>query len=241
MSRFGRSTDLVISDALPDVIRVLLVAATGVLRGELRAAFDDDFDVAAAADARAAAEAARAGAHALVVVADDLYNCTTEEVIQRVRVAAPEDYRVAVLVLTAHGDLPDLSGPFHWGADDVARWPLEGDMFRARVRSLVRVAMLESAMGRAAERGRPSADELREALASSIHLVNNAVAGISGRAQLATLTGADDEGGLVPVCLSEARKMSLILGALHRLAETLETDQPDGEPALTLAGAPQRG
>lgn len=228
-----------ITDRLPDTIRVVVVAATGVLRTEVARAFDDDFEVVDAADARSAEEAARRGVHALVIVGDDLYNCAADEVVQRVRLACPGSWRVAVMLLAAHGELPDLSGAYHWGADDACRWPLEADMLRARVRSIVRVSALEAAMGGAAEGGALEAGEMREALSAAIHLVNNAVAGISGRAQLATLTGSVEDAGLVPICLSEARKVSLILNALHRLSESTAPDAPDAvdpDDELVLAG-----
>lgn len=226
-----------LNEDLPSPIRVLVVAGTGLVRAELRSAFDEDFEVAPAADAPAAAELAKESPHAAIVVADDLYNCSMEDVITRIRLASPACHRVAVLVLSAHGTLNDLSAPFHWGADDVASWPLEPDMFRARVRSLVRVAVLEAAMARLAGGDDVGADELRRAVGVAVHLVNNAVAGISGRAQLATLTGAIDEAGLIPICLSEARKMSLVLGALHRLGESMAPRDDDTEELEALVAA----
>jgi DNA-binding NarL/FixJ family response regulator len=211
-----------VTDQLPRTIKVLVVAGTGLLRAEIAAAFDEDFDVTAVADARGAEDAAGAlGPHALVVVADDLYNCPSEECVHRVRVAASGRYRVAVLLLSAHADVGDIPAAHQAGADDAARWPMDADMFRAKVRSLVRVATLESSMTRAAESGMAGVEDLRHGLAQAVHLINNSVAGVSGRAQLAALTGAVDESGLVPVCLAESRKVSLILNALHRLADSL--------------------
>src|SRR6185295_6887289 len=125
-----------ISDQLPDPIRVVVVAGTGLLRSEILASFGDDFQVVAVADGRAAAEAACTRPHALVVVGDDLFNSRCEDVVQRVKVACRASWRVAVLVMNAH-EQPDLVAAYHAGADDVARWPLEPDMFRARVRSMV--------------------------------------------------------------------------------------------------------
>ena len=212
-----------IADSLPDPIRVLVVSATGMLRSEIVAACgDDDLEVTSVADARAAEEAALSCApHALVVVADDLFNCRVEDLVHRVRLASRSPFRVAALLLVAHGGPMDLLSTYHAGADDIGRWPLEGDMLRARVRSIVRTATLESSMGNAAAAGGATLSDLQQALSHSIHLINNAVAGISGRAQLAALTQSADDSGLVPVCLSEARKMSLILAALHGLSESI--------------------
>ena len=231
-----------ISDELPVRIRVLVVAATGLLRQEIARAADDDFEVVTVADARAAEEAARTAPHALVVVADDLYNVTLDELVSRVRVRAPGDFRVAVMVLTAHGESPDLVATYHAGADDVGRWPQEADMFRARIRSLVRAAMLEASMSSAADTGAAGLGDLRAALSHAIHLINNSVAGISGRAQIAALTGAADDAALVPVCLSEARKLSRVLCALHHLSESVDAANGDLDEtdALVLAGDPLR-
>lgn len=212
-----------ISDALPDPIRVLVVSSTGMLRSEIvAAADDDDLTVVGVADVRAAEDAAReTEPHALVAVLDDSFNCRVEDLVHRVRLAARGKYRVATLLLMAHGGPIDLLSAYHAGADDIGRWPLEADMLRARIRSIVRVAALESSMGNAALAGNATASDLQAALSQSIHLINNAVAGISGRAQLAALTQSSDESGLVPVCLSEARKMSLVLAALHGLSESI--------------------
>lgn len=213
-----------IADTLPDPMRVLVVTSTGMLRSEIVAACgDDDLEVFAVADARAAEEAALATEpHALVVVADDLFNCRVEDLVHRVRLASRSQFRVAALVLVAHGGPMDLLSAYHAGADDIARWPLEADMLRARLRSIVRTATLESRMSNVAARGGADVRDLQEAVSHAIHLVNNAVAGISGRAQLAAFTSSTDDSGLVPVCLSEARKMSLILAALHELSESID-------------------
>lgn len=221
-----------ITDALPDRIRVLVVASTGVLRAELLAAFDEDFEVVGVADARAAEDTARTlEPHCVACVADDLFNCRAEDLVHRVRLASPSRFRVAALLLHAHGRELDLPMAYHCGADDIARWPLESDMFRARVRSVVRVSMLEASMGTAAESGTADLGALQGALSSAIHLINNSVAGISGRAQLAALTNAMDDAGLVPVCLAESRKMSLILAALHELSESIASER-DRDMAL---------
>lgn len=215
-----------ISDALPSPIKVVAAAATGFLRAEVAAALkDDDFEVVSVADARQAAEAAASLApHALVVIGDDLVNGSMDELVQRVRVAAPGRWRIACVALYAHASVVDLSSAYHGGGDDVARWPLEPDMLRARVRSLVRASALEASMNVTAQAGTAGLADLRSALAQSVHLINNSVAGISGRAQLVALTGGDDS-GLVPVCLSEARKMGVILASLHRLAESVHVDE----------------
>lgn len=226
-----------IDDSLPDPIRVLVVCSTGMLRSEMVASFDEDFSVVAVPDARAAEEASAASSpHVLVVVSDDLFNCRAEDLVHRVRLASRSPFRVAALLLVAHGGPLDLLSAYHAGADDIGRWPLEADMFRARVRSIVRVAALESSIGKAAETQRATASDLRSALSQSIHLINNAVAGISGRAQLAALTQPSDDTGLVPVCLAEARKMSLILMALHELSESTAVS----DHAHELAGAGSR-
>jgi PleD family two-component response regulator len=215
-----------ISDSLPDRIRVLLVSSTGLLRQELVACFDEDFEIVAVADARAAEQAAaQLEPHALACVADDLFNCRAEDLVHRVRLASRSRFRVAAMLLHAHGETVDLPATYHAGADDIARWPMEADMLRARVRSMVRVATLEASMGRAAESGTADLAQLQYALSQAIHLINNAVAGISGRAQLAALTNAMDDAGLVPVCLAESRKMSLILAALHELSESITSDR----------------
>ncbi len=222
-----------IRDSLPEPIRVLVVSATGMLRGEIVSSMDDDdFSVIAVADARAAEQAVLAiEPHVLVAVADDLVDGRAEDLIHRVRLTSRSPFRVATLLLVAHSGSLDLLSAYHGGADDVARWPLEPDMLRARVRSIVRVSVLEASMGRAAMGGATGAD-LREALSQCIHLVNNAVAGISGRAQLATLTQSVDDAGLVPVCLSEARKMTIILAALHGLSEAVEDRDKRDAPAV---------
>lgn len=227
-----------IADSLPDPIRVLIVSATGMLRSEIVAACsDDDLSVVAVADARAAEEAARATApHVLVAIADDLFNCRAEDLVHRVRLASRGRYRVAALLLVAHGGPMDLLSTYHAGADDIARWPLEADMLRARIRSIVRTATLESTMGNAAAAGNASVADLKDALSHSIHLINNAVAGISGRAQLAALTASADDSGLVPVCLSEARKMSVILAALHELSESVRTGEEAEREDLVRTG-----
>jgi DNA-binding response OmpR family regulator len=211
----------VVTDTLPAPIRVVVVSATGVLRGELTSALDEDFEASSCADAHSAEAAAAGAPHALVVVADDLFNCSVEDLVSRVRLVSPGGWRVAVLVLSAHSEPEDLPSIYHAGADDVCRWPMEPDMFRARVRSLVRVATLEASMSAVAESGHAGIADLRYALAQAVHLINNSVAGVSGRAQLAALTGAADDAGLIPVCLSEARKMTLVLGCLHRLSESV--------------------
>jgi len=219
-----------IHDVAPVPTRVIVVAATGFLRDEIASCFDSDFIVVRAADALAAEEAARDGVHALVLVGDDLCNATPDEVVQRVRIASVDGYRVPVMWLAAHSEEDMLMSACRAGVDDVARWPVEDDMFRARVRSIVRAAVLESTMGRAAESRETAAGALRSALAACTHLINNSVAGISGRAQLSALMGVGDESGLVAVCLSEGRKVSLILNALHRLSEAAA--QREAEPAL---------
>ena len=219
-----------IHDVAPLPIRVIVVAATGFLRDEIAGCFDSDFVVTRAADAFAAEEAAREGVHALVMVGDDLCNSTPEEIVQRVRIASADGYRVPVMWLSAHSEEDMLMSACRAGVDDVAHWPVEDDMFRARVRSIVRAAVLESTMGHAAEKEETGAAELRCALAACTHLINNSVAGISGRAQLSALMGATDESGLVSVCLTEGRKVSLILNALHRLSEAVA--QREEEPAL---------
>lgn len=225
-----------ITDTLPERIRVVVVAATGMLRSEMTAAFDEDFDVIAVADARSAEEATATQPHALVVVTDDLFNCRAEELVQRVRIASRSPYRVAAMFLSAHASEQDLSSAYHSGADDIARWPMEPDMFRARVRSMVRVSTLEASIGRVADGGRATVADLQMALSQAIHLINNSVAGISGRAQLAALTRAADESGLIPVCLCEARKMSLVLAALHALSESIEEGAAREEAEAHLAG-----
>jgi PleD family two-component response regulator len=219
-----------ITDAVPTPIRVIVAAGTGFLRDEIASAFDEDFEVVRAADARAAEEAARAGVHALVLAGDDLPNCSPEDLIQRVRVASADGYRVPVAWLAAHSEEGMLLAACQAGADDVAHWPVAEDMFRARVRSLVRAATLESTIGRAAEGGGSGAAQLRLALSTATHLINNAVAGISGRAQLAALTGGGEDAGLVSVCLTEGRKVSLILNALHRLSEAVAERDAKPEP-----------
>jgi PleD family two-component response regulator len=223
-----------IHDLAPSPMRVIVVAATGFLRDEIASSFDSEFIVTAAADALAAEEAAREGVHALVLVGDDLCNATPEELVQRVRIASADGYRVPVMWLSGHSEEDMLTSACRVGVDDVAHWPVEDDMFRARVRSIVRAAVLESTMGAAAESDGSGAAELRAALAASTHLINNSVAGISGRAQLSALMGASDESGLVSVCLTEGRKVSLILNALHRLSEAVA--QREEEPALVGSG-----
>lgn len=210
-----------IHDMAPMPSRVIVAAGTGFLRDEIVAAFDEDFIPIPVADAHGAEEAARRGVHALVLVSDDLRNGTPEDLVQRVRLASADGYRVPVMWLAAHSDENLLVSACQGGADDIARWPIEEDMFRARVRSLTRVAVLEATMGRASELLTTGAPELRHALSVATHLINNAVAGISGRAQLAALMGLSDESGLVSVCLTEGRKVSLILNALHRLSEAV--------------------
>ena len=222
-----------ICDALPERIRLIVVSATGMVRSELVAAFDEDFEVIAVADARSAEEAASLGPHALVVVADDLFNGAADELVHRVRLASRSPFRVAAMLLSVHGQDIDLPAAYHAGADDIARWPMEADMFRARVRSMVRVSTLEASMGAAAESGSATLGDLREALSQAIHLINNSVAGISGRAQLAALTQASDEAGLVPVCLSESRKLGLVLSALHGLSESVATEEEAREAAYS--------
>jgi DNA-binding response OmpR family regulator len=231
----------VITDALPPRIRVLVVAATGMLRNEVAAALqDDDFEVVAVADARSAERSGDLQPHCLVAVADDLVDGRAEDLVHRVRLASRSPFRVAALLLHAHGQSIDLSGAYHAGADDIARWPMEADMFRARVRSIVRVSTLEASMGEAAESGLADLDELRRALSQAIHLVNNAVAGISGRAQLAALTHSSDDAGLVPVCLAEGRKMSLILAALHGLSESVCPPRNDHEHSEVAGVGPTK-
>ena len=226
-----------ITDTLPDPIRVVVVAATGLIRCEITSAFDADFDVTSVADARAAEEATADQPHALIVVADDLYNSRPEDLVHRVRIASRSPYRVAAMFLTAHSGELDLPSAYHAGADDIGRWPLEADMFRARVRSMVRVATLEAGIGRLARSGVADLADLQEALSQTIHLVNNAVAGISGRAQLAALTRATDEGGLIPVCLCESRKMTLILAALHGLSESIGGAEDEDAMREIVVGA----
>ena len=226
-----------IHDDTPFPLRVLIAASTGFLRDEIASAFDEDFVVLRVADARAAEEAAREGVHVLVIVADDTCNSTAGELVQRVRVASRDGYRVPVMWLAAHSDESLLVDACQGGADDLARWPVEDDMFRARVRSLARVAVLESTMGQAAESPETGSQDLRHALSVATHLINNSVAGISGRAQLAALMGTSDESGLVSVCLTEGRKVSLILNALHRLSESVAHREEEAEPALVV-GAP---
>ena len=226
-----------ITDMLPARIRVVVVAATGMLRAEIAAAFDEDFEVIAVADARGAEEATALSPHALVVVTDDVFNCRADELVQRVRIASRSSYRVAAMFLSAHSTVADLSIAYHAGADDLARWPIEADMFRARVRSMVRVAALEASMGRAADKGTANIADLQEALSQTIHMMNNSVAGISGRAQLAALTRATDDSGLIPVCLCEGRKMTLVLAALHALSESIEEASEEERAEQTLAGA----
>ena len=144
-----------ISDDLPEPIRVLVVSATGMLRSEIVAACgDDDLRVVSVADVRAAEDAALATApHVIVAVADDLFNCRVEDLVHRVRLASRSPFRVAALLLVAHGGPVDLLSTYHAGADDIGRWPLEADMLRARVRSVVRTSTLESSMGNAALAG----------------------------------------------------------------------------------------
>lgn len=227
-----------ITDSLPDPIRVVVVAATGLLRGEIAAAFDPDFDVTAVADARAAEEATVLGPHVLIVVADDLFNTRPEDLVHRVRIASRSPYRVAVMFLTAHSGDVDLLAAYHAGADDIGRWPLEADMFRARVRSMARVSALEASIGSVARTGLADLADLQEALSQTIHLVNNAVAGISGRAQLAALTRATDDGGLIPVCLCESRRMTLVLAALHGLSESMAATDEEAHREVVGAGIP---
>lgn len=228
-----------ITDCLPDRLRVLVVAATGLIRQEIARAAADDFEVVGVADAPSAEAAAACCPHALVVVVDDLYNIGLDDLVSRVRLKARAEYRMAVMVLGAHAEPPDLAATYHAGADDVGRWPQEPDMFRARIRSMVRTATLEASMARAAESGGAGLEDLRDALSQSIHLVNNSIAGISGRAQLAALTGASDDAGLVPVCLAEARKLTRILCALHQLSEAVGDGAEAGIPAA-LVGAGDR-
>jgi DNA-binding response OmpR family regulator len=228
-----------ITDEAPLPMKVVVAAATGMIRAESLEAFDEDFEAVAVPDSCTAEREVRRGVHALVIVADDLVNESPEELVQRCRLASPEGFRLPLLWLSAHGEETDLLSSCQVGADDVGHWPVEADMFRARVRSLVRVSVLEASMVRASEDEGASVEDLREALSTSTHLINNAVAGISGRAQLAALTGSSDTSGLVPVCLTEARKVSLVLNALHRLCESLRVhdsdDCRDGEHVL--AGA----
>lgn len=222
-----------IHDEAPNPLRVLVAASTGFLRDEIASAFDEDFEVLRAADAPAAEEAAREGVHVLVLVADDIHNCSAADLVQRVRVASRDGYRVPVMWLSAHSDENLLLSACQGSADDLAYWPVEDDMFRARVRSLSRVSTLEATLGEAAERSATGASDLRHALSVATHLINNSVAGISGRAQLAALMGSGDESGLVSVCLTEGRKVSLILNALHRLSEAVShRREEEQEPAL---------
>ena len=210
-----------VSDALPETIRVVVVAATGVLRSELCSAFDEDFDAVGVSDGRAAEDAALEPPHALVVVTDDLCNETPESVTRRVRLTSSATFRTSVLYVSGRGHPMDFALAHHEGADDVAAWRCDADLFRARVRSVVRVASLEASMGEAAARGDATASDLRAALSAAIHLINNSVAGISGRAQLASMSLVDGDEGLAPVCLAEARKMGIILASLHCLSEAV--------------------
>ena len=96
-------------DSAPVPARVMVAAATGVLRAEILCAFDEDFEALAVADVRAAEEAALEPLHALIVVADDLVNATPEELIHRVRLSLSGDRRLPVVWLNAHDDVDLLS------------------------------------------------------------------------------------------------------------------------------------
>ncbi|MEM7247822.1 MAG: hypothetical protein AAF533_20965 [Acidobacteriota bacterium] len=213
-------TPVRVSDHVPSPLRVLVVAGTGLVRDEIVAACDDDMCIEAVADGGTALERASAiGPDCVVLAADDLCNCEPDELVSRLRMAT-SGRALPVLWLGIHGQ-PDLLAAAHSGADDLASWPLDADLLRARMRSMVRASSLASSTLEAAGSGDVDVQLLRQALGNVTHLINNAVAGISGRAQLAALTGCLESSDLLPVCLTETRKISQVLEALHRLAESV--------------------
>jgi DNA-binding NtrC family response regulator len=183
---------------------------SGVLRNQ-------GFEVVAAEDGRAALEQITREPPDVVLLDIQMPRLSGIQVLEKAKAVDP---RMAVVMITAYGDLPSAVQAMQLGAYDYLTKPFDNDNILSTVRRALEKRELETARLKAAK-----VATLRETALALNHEINNPLAAILGHAQLLEreLRGA-----------KATKRVKVIIESCDRIARVVRRLPSIVEPVTTI-------
>jgi DNA-binding response OmpR family regulator len=126
-----------------------------------------------------------------------------------------------ILMLTAYGGLNHVIEGMEAGADDYISKPFEIEEVLVRIRSLLRMRQIERDL-REKETRLARIETTSQLMVTMTHHVNNSLAIISGRAQVAKLNKPKTIEKLIEACKKETQRIGVVLESLEDMADQMK-------------------